>query len=291
MRRATALREFETHSLIGRRIPLNEKPTLTFAIQIFTGIVLPVIIVIAGTGVVATTVIIISSFTSGRVAQRLTVKWARFVLRSVRISCSVENAANIVTGTSYIITPNHQSIMDFLPLLSALPVRFRWVLKKELLRIPLFGWGLVSMGAISIDRSSPSKALKAILGATERLKDGWSMLIYPEGTTTYDGLMLPFKRGPFILAVKTGVPILPVTCNGAFKIMPRGSRLFKPGHVKVIIGKPIVTTGLDERDVPALMEKTRAEMRKHLDPAYDPFERNFLPQISADPAAQQMERR
>jgi len=242
--------------------------------------VLPLLIVVAGTVVVATTVIIISGFTSGKVAQRLTVKWARLVLRSIGISCSVENTANIVTGTSYIITPNHQSVMDFLPLLSMLPLRFRWVLKKELLSIPLFGWGLIAIGAVSIDRSSPSKALKAILGATERLKDGWGMLIYPEGTTTHDGLMLPFKRGPFMLAVKTGVPILPVICNGAFKIMPRGSRRIKPGHVKVVIGKPIVTKHLDEKDVPALMEKTRAEMRKYLDPEYNPFKEPLVPHVS-----------
>jgi len=242
--------------------------------------VLPIIVVIAGTVVVATTIIVTSGFTSGRVAQRLTVKWARLVLRYLGISCSVENADNIVPGTSYIITPNHQSIMDFLPLLSTLPVRFRWVLKKELLSIPLFGWGLICIGAVSIDRSSPSKALNAILGATERLKDGWSLLVYPEGTTTQDGLMLPLKRGPFVLAVQTGIPILPVTCNGPFKIMPRGSRLIRPGHVKVIIGKPIVTTGLDKEDVPALMERTQAEMRKHLDPGYDPFEERFLARVS-----------
>jgi 1-acyl-sn-glycerol-3-phosphate acyltransferase len=106
------------------------------------------------------------------------------------------------------------------------------VLKKELIGIPVFGWGLASMGAVSIDRARPGKARKAILGAMEKLKDGRSVLIYPEGTTTHDGLMLPFKKGLFILAAKTGVPILPVTYNGAFKIMPRGSRLIKPGHVK-----------------------------------------------------------
>ena len=259
---------------------IEEKPALSFPIRIFTRMVIPLIIIVAGAVVLATAVIIMSGVTSGKVAQRLTVKWARIVLKSFGISCSMENAANIVTGNSYIITPNHQSIIDFLPLLALLPLRFRWVLKKELLRIPLFGWGLISIGAVSIDRSNPSKARKAVLGAMERLKDGWSVLIYPEGTTTHDGLMLPFKRGPFILAVKTGVPILPVTCNGAFKIMPKGSRLIKPGHVKVVIGKPIVTTGLDEKDVPALMEKTRAEMTKYLDPEYNPFKERLVPRVS-----------
>jgi 1-acyl-sn-glycerol-3-phosphate acyltransferase len=93
------------------------------------------------------------------------------------------------------------------------------------------------------------------------------------------------KKGPFILAVKTGVPILPVTCNGPFKIMPKGSRLFKPGHVEVIIGRPIITTGLDEKDVPALMEKTRAEIERYLDPQYDPFRKRSAPQTHADSIA------
>jgi len=244
---------------------------LSFPIRIFTRMVVPLIIIVAGAVVLAGAVIIMKGVTSGKAAQRLTVKWARIVLRSLGVSCSMENIDNIVTGTSYIITPNHQSIIDFLPLLALLPLRFRWVLKKELIGIPIFGWGLASMEVVSIDRSSPSNGRKAILGAMERLKDDWSVLIYPEGTTTHDGLMLPFKRGPFILAVKTGVPILPVTCNGAFKILPRGSRLIKPGHVKVVIGKPILTTGLHEKDAPALMEKTRAEMTKYLDPEYNPF--------------------
>jgi 1-acyl-sn-glycerol-3-phosphate acyltransferase len=245
----------------------------------------PAIFFIAGTTIVATAVIIISRFTSGNAAQRLTVKWARFVLRSMRISCCIENATNIDSATSYIITPNHQSIMDFLPLLSLLPLRFRWVLKKELLSIPLFGSGLNSIGAVSIDRSRRSKALNQMMSASEKLNDGWSLLVYPEGTTTHDGLMLPLKKGPFILAVKTGVPILPVTCNGPFKIMPKGSRLFKPGHVEVIIGRPIITTGLDEKDVPALMEKTRAEIERYLDPQYDPFKKRFTPQTRADSIA------
>ncbi len=252
--------------------------------------VVPVILIIAGTTFVATAVIIISRFTSGNAAQRLTVKWAQVVLRSMRISCSIENAANIDPATSYIITPNHQSIMDFLPLLSVLPLRFRWVLKKELLRIPLFGSGLISIGAVSIDRSRRGKALNEMLSASEKLRNGWSLLVYPEGTTTPDGLMLPFKKGPFILAIKTGVPILPVTCNGPFKIMPQGSRLFNPGHVEVIIGRPIITRGLDEKDVPVLMEKTRAEIEKYLDPEYDPFKKRFAPPTSADSTAQQMEK-
>ena len=108
------------------------KATLTFPIHIFTGMVLPLIFIIAATTIVATTIIIISRFTSGKAAQRLTVKWAQLVLRLMRISCSIENTTNIDSSAFYIITPNHQSIMDFLPLLSTLPMRFRWVSEKRI---------------------------------------------------------------------------------------------------------------------------------------------------------------
>jgi len=258
-------------------------------LQIFTSTIVPVIFIIAGTTTVALAVIIISRFTSGNAAQKLTVKWARVVLKSMRISCSIENGANIDSSTSYIITPNHQSIMDFLPLLSLLPLRFRWVLKKELLRIPLFGRGLVSIGAVSIDRSRRGKAIRMILNASEKLNNGWSLLVYPEGTITPDGLLLPFKKGPFILAVKTGVPILPVICNGAFKIMPRGSRQFKPGHVKVTVGTPIPTAGLDEKDVPSLIKKTQSEIQKYLDTDYNPFGKAPLPKTRAETTVQEVE--
>jgi len=187
------------------------------------------------------------------------------------LSFSLHGKDKVMPGTSYIITPNHQSNADILALIRILPPRFRWVIKKELTKIPVFGWALSRTGAIAIDRSDPKQSVESLKSATDKLKGSWSVLIYPEGTRTPNGSLLPFKKGAFMMAVQTGIPILPVTSNGAFKVLPKKTVWFRSGHITVTIGDPIVTAGLTEKDVPDLMEKTRAEVSKNLDPDYDPF--------------------
>jgi 1-acyl-sn-glycerol-3-phosphate acyltransferase len=231
------------------------------------------IVMILATLVVGSLIVLISPVSSGGPAYRLIVWWARVVSKALGISCSVEGGSEIEPGASYIVAPNHQSIADILPVLCAIPIRFRWVLKRELLRIPIFGWGLSAAGAVGLDRSNSRKSVEMMQEAQDTLKGGWSLLIYPEGTTTWDGALLPFKKGAFIMALRTGVPILPVTTNGAFKILPRGARIVRPGHVTVTIGDPIPTDGLDMNDLPALMDKTRTAIGKNLDPTYDPFDK------------------
>lgn len=99
------------------------------------------------------------------------------------------------------------------------------------------------------------------------------MLIYPEGTRSADGNLQPFKKGAFMMAVQTGIPILPITCNGAFKVLPKKTIVFHPGRVTLTVGDPIPTEGLTEEDVPELMEKTRAAITRNFDPDYNPFQR------------------
>lgn len=214
----------------------------------------------------------ISLFTSSGVpTYAISRIWCWIVYKCMGFSFSLHGAEKITPGASYIVTPNHQGNADILALIMMLPVRFRWVIKKELLKIPFFGWALGRTGAISLDRSDPRKAVESLKGAKEKLKDGWSVLIYPEGTRSSDPHLQPFKKGAFMLAVQTGIPILPVTCNGAFHLLPRKTIVFYPGHIAVRIGNPISTEGLTERDVPDLMERTRLEILKNLDPDYDPF--------------------
>jgi 1-acyl-sn-glycerol-3-phosphate acyltransferase len=185
---------------------------------------------------------------------------------------SIQGTDKIEPGKSYIITPNHQSHTDILALVCVLPIRFRWVIKKELLKIPLFGWALGSTGAISLDRSNREESVKRLQDGTSKLQGGWSVLIYPEGTRTSDGQIQPFKKGPFMMAVQSGIPILPVTCNGAFKVLRKKTLEIRPGHISVTIGNPIPTEGLTEKDVPELMKKTRQEMLANFDADYDPFQ-------------------
>jgi 1-acyl-sn-glycerol-3-phosphate acyltransferase len=198
--------------------------------------------------------------------------WARMVSGSMGLTCSIYGADKIVPGTSYIITPNHQGNADILALVTTLPLRFRWVIKRELLKIPMFGWALGATGAISLNRSDRQESVRSLKDGVSKLAGGWSVIIYPEGTRTSDGNLQPFKKGAFMMAVQTGIPILPVTCNGAFKVLPKKTIVFHPGHVTLTVGDPIPSDGLTDKDLPELMEKTRAAISENLDPDYNPFQ-------------------
>ncbi|MCL5124432.1 MAG: 1-acyl-sn-glycerol-3-phosphate acyltransferase [Deltaproteobacteria bacterium] len=208
---------------------------------------------------------------SGGPAFRIMRWWAILISFLMGLKYSIYGTENIRSGQSYIITPNHQGNADILALVVNLPLRFRWVIKRELLRIPVFGWALAGTGAIAIDRSDREKAVESLNKAKDKLSKGWSMLIYPEGTRTADGNLLPFKKGPFMIAVQTGLPILPVASNGAFKILPKKTIAFRPGRITLTVGEPIITKDLTENDVPWLMEQTRMAIAKNLKANYDPF--------------------
>lgn len=241
-------------------------------IQTLPRLVLTVFGIFISTFILAPPLILISLFTaSGAPTHRIMRWWSWPVSKFMGLTFSIKGTEKIVPGTSYIITPNHQSNADILALLMTLPVRFRWVVKKELLRIPLFGSAIRGTGAISLDRKDREGSVRRLKEGTSKLGGGWSVLIYPEGTRSSDGRLQPLKKGAFMMAVQTGIPILPVTCNGAFKVMPKNTLVIKAGHITVTIGDPIETAGLTEEDIPALMEKTRDKLLRHLDLDYDPF--------------------
>ncbi|HMK37004.1 MAG TPA: lysophospholipid acyltransferase family protein [Desulfomonilaceae bacterium] len=243
------------------RLPLNCLPRVLLTAL---GLVLM-------TGMIAPPLIVLSLFTKGGPAYVLMRVWGRAVAKFMGLTFSIHGTEKVIPGTSYIITPNHQSNADILALVSTLPMRFRWVVKKELLKIPLFGWAVGSTGAISLDRSNREESVKTLQEGTSKLHGGWSVLIYPEGTRTSDGMIQNFKKGPFMMAVQTGIPILPVTCNGAFKVLPKKTLALRAGHISITIGNPIPTEGLTEKNVPELMEESRQAMLSDFNPDYDPF--------------------
>jgi len=241
-------------------------------IRLFPRIVLAALGLVVFTSLLMPPIVFSSLFTSsGAPAFMLMRWWASIISFFMGLKFSVFGTENVDPGQSYIVTPNHQGNADILALVIRLPVRFHWVIKKELLRIPVFGWALAGTGAIAIDRSNKETAVASLNQAKNKLSNGWSMLIYPEGTRTPDGKLLPFKKGPFMMAVQTGLPILPVTSNGAFKILPKKTVAFRPGRITLTIGKPIITKGLTEDDVPWLMEQTRSAIESNLSNDYDPF--------------------
>ncbi len=233
---------------------------------------LMVVVTVLATMILAPPIILIGLCTASGTPTYVMMRWwAWAVAKGMGLTFSLHGADRIVPGTSYIITPNHQSNADILALVLTLPMPFRWVIKKELLKIPLFGGAVRATGAVALDRSDKSQSVKSLREGAGKLRDGWSILIYPEGTRSPDGKLQSFKKGAFMLAVQTSIPILPVTCNGAFQVLPKKSLLIRPGHITVTVGEPVPCDGTTEKDVPELMERTRREVEKNFEADYDPF--------------------
>jgi len=176
-----------------------------------------------------------------------------------------EISPQIDRSRSYIIASNHQSLLD-IPALMLMGFQFRWVLKKELGYIPLFGWALYLARHIFINRSSPKLALKNMAMAMKKLPPGVSVAIFPEGTRADDGVLREFKIGGFLTAIESGLPILPVTINGSWKRLPDKSSLsFVPGPIQVIAHPPVEVAGRSKKDIGALMEEVRSVIASRLD--------------------------
>ena len=208
---------------------------------------------------------------ASRFAYIITRIWSSAVKRSAGVTSSLHGAEKVTPGMSYVITPNHTSNVDILALITELPTPYRWVLKRELLKIPFFGWGLATTGCVSINRANGKQAVRKLKESVDKLEGGWSLLIYPEGTRSKDGRLQPFKKGAFRMAIETGIPILPVTVNGAAKVMPKKTLNLRPGHLTVTIGDPIPVEGLTDKDIPELMQRTWDAVASNLDLQYDPF--------------------
>jgi 1-acyl-sn-glycerol-3-phosphate acyltransferase len=169
--------------------------------------------------------------------------WARGILWASRINVKVNGLANIDPGRSYVYMANHQSNFDIPVLLAHLPVQFRWLAKAELFKIPIFGRAMRGAGYVKIDRFNRESAFESIKEAGSRMKNGVSVMIFPEGTRSRDGKIRPFKKGGFIMALDSGVPIVPVILQGTRSIMEKSSLKINTGEVTLNIATPIATAG------------------------------------------------
>jgi 1-acyl-sn-glycerol-3-phosphate acyltransferase len=194
----------------------------------------------------------------GERVHRVAGLWARTVLWAAGISVSVEGGEHI-EAPPYLFMSNHQSALDISVLLSHLPVPFKFVAKRELFRIPVFGRAIKKAGYINIDRDNPREALKAIEEAVARIRGGTSVLIFPEGTRSADGNLLPFMKGAFSLATRAGVPVVPLAVIGTNPLQPPGCAVAAhKGRVTVRVGKPIPMEGKGLSYKAGLMEEVRA---------------------------------
>jgi len=206
--------------------------------------------------------LVVSPFDSkGEAIHRIARLWGSIHLRIGGINVSLEGLEGI-TKPPYIFMCNHQSALDIFALLSALPLSFKWIAKRELFFIPFFGWTMKRAGYISLDRKNPREALKAIDEAARKIKEGMNIIIFPEGTRSKDGSLLPFKKGGFSLALHARVPIVPVGIWGTSRLQPKGSFIPKEkGIIYIRIGEPMHI----EEESRSAKTKIMLEVRRHIE--------------------------
>jgi 1-acyl-sn-glycerol-3-phosphate acyltransferase len=164
---------------------------------------------------------------------------------------------------------NHASMVDIWAVFVTIPASFRFIAKKQLARIPLFGWAMTAGRFIFIDRQNAVAARRSMEEAARRIRSGQSVVIFPEGTRTRTGRLLPFKKGGFHLAIDSGAAIVPVAIRGSHAAMPRGSALIHAGTVTVEVDEPVPTTGMTTADRDALIATVRGRIAAMLGESLD----------------------
>ncbi len=213
-------------------------------------------------GIVA---VVVASLINQRIGSYLGgVVWARFNSFLVPMRVSVKGKEHIKKNTSYIVLANHQSVYDIFLVYGWLGIDLKWVMKKELRKIPGLGFGSEKVGHIFLDRSNKRAALESLAVAKKKLVNGTCVVFFPEGTRSNDGVLLPFKRGAFKLAIELGLPILPVTLINTRRIMPNNTLDLLPGKAQMVIHPPIALTGYTENNMGELIVKVKEQIASEL---------------------------
>jgi 1-acyl-sn-glycerol-3-phosphate acyltransferase len=201
---------------------------------------------------------------SGETVFRIARFWSRLVLGVPGVRVKVEQRTPLDPTRPYIFMCNHASMIDIWAGFVGVPASFRFIAKKQLARIPLFGWAMWAGRFIFIDRQNAVAARRSIEEAARRIKSGQSVLIYPEGTRTRDGRLMPFKKGGFHLAIDSGTDIVPMAIEGTRALMPRGAMLIRAGEIRLQIGEPIRTAGLGPNDRERLVKQVHDRIAEML---------------------------
>lgn len=194
---------------------------------------------------------------SGELYLKFARIWSAMILRGLSIPLEVESEAELDPHRPFLFMSSHRSVFDIFALFLATRHSLRMVAKRELFFIPIFGWALWMCGFIPIDRSNRESAIRSLAEAARRVREGISVLVFPEGTRGPGDRLLPFKKGGFVLALEAGVPVVPIAILGSERIMPKGSRKVGRGRILVRLGRPIPTVGRGSGDRDALMGEVR----------------------------------
>jgi len=190
--------------------------------------------------------------------------WCRLVAWTIFARIRVQGVQHVAPGRPYVYMANHASLIDTPALFAYLPYPFRIMAKKSLFNVPFMGWHLRTAGHFPIDHGNPRKTATSLRRVIDGVKRGRSLAVFPEGQRTEDGELQKFEPGAFKIALKAGVPIVPVTIRGTFAMLPRTSLAPRPGRVDVILSDPIPTTEYTDKTLAALIERTRAAIAANL---------------------------
>ena len=228
---------------------------------------LTVVALLVGTLIFGLTVIVAQLLgiphTPGGIYERCTRNWALWLLKASGVRLVVHGGEGLKPNTPLVFIANHVSWFDIPALIHALP-HYGFVAKRELEKIPLFGAAARAVGVIYIDRENRKAALGAYEDAANKIREGQPVLVYPEGTRGDSASLRPFKKGPFVLAIGSGAPIVPVVIHGTIEVNPRGSFRVTPGTVHVHLLEAVTTDGMVYGDRDMLAGRVHNQMAELL---------------------------
>ncbi len=228
-----------------------------------------IIFLIFNTFVLGLIVIMISPFDqNGNIVHYIGRFWSLLNIFLAGTRVKIRGKEKIDKGSNYIVMSNHQSLFDVWALIGKLPLQIRWIVKKEIRKVPFFGYALEKMGHIYIDRHDRKNAYMGLEAAVQKIKKGTSIIIFPEGTRSKNGRLQRFRLGGATLAMRSGIHILPVTVNGGRFALPKGTLALMPGKMEIIVGDPIDPCAFDENGKEELTAAVKSAIEKNLDLKY-----------------------
>lgn len=226
-------------------------------------------LVVVCTIIVSLIVLVSSLFRLNKVEHCLGVAWGWVWCTLMLVKVVVKRSPNVKKNSSYVFVANHQSAYDIFATYGFLGYEYKWMMRKALTNIPFMGWACRAMGHILVDTKTASGIKATIADAKKKLQGGVSVIIFPEGRRTDTGKMGPFKSGAFKLAVEFGLPLVPVTIDGAYRVMPRSTFNVTPGTITITVHDPI-EPGEDGHNI----EEVSIECRKVIQSSLPPEERD-----------------
>lgn len=223
------------------------------------------IIVVLDTLLVGSLAILVSFLDrSGKLIPPVYKLWGRLIVRSAGVKVTIENADRLDSSSPQILMSNHQSFFDVFALAGYLPVNLRFVAKKSLTRIPVLGQAMKAIGTIILDRKNHQQAIQSLNQGAQKFSKGISILNFPEGTRSRNEEVGEFKKGGFVLAIKAGVPITPLSVQGGRRILAPDSFRVHPGRMHIVVGEQFDTSKYSLEEKESLMNEVRRTIIRNL---------------------------